>query len=184
MLNVHRRRFILIAWIAVWAGGVGYYYYSRNQAQLERQRTVAATALQAAAENERQAADESQRIEERLKEQTKRMATLQVAKGFGGTLTPEEETSPISGLLGARPPTDQPIPPIIPAAEKFILTHALTATSIDTTPYAVINRQRFRVGDYIPVGPDLVIRVTAIKDGFVIFSGDHYKFKMQLVLAP
>jgi hypothetical protein len=184
MLNVQRRRLILVAWLALWAAGVGYYYYSRNQAQLEHQRAVAKTALQAAAENEKLAAEESQRIEERLKVQTKRMAALQLAKNFGGPLTPEEETSPVSGLLGPRPPADQPIPPIIPAAEKYISGHVLTATSIDTTPYAVIDRERFRVGDHIPVGPDLVIRVSAIKDGYVIFSGDHHKFKMHLVLAP
>ena len=58
------------------------------------------------------------------------------------------------------------------------------APSIDTTPYCVINKQRYRVGDYIAVGPDQMIRVAAIKDGFVIFSGDHYKFKMHLILAP
>jgi hypothetical protein len=183
---VNGRTLILTAWTALWVGGVGYYLYSRNEAQLESQRAVAATAINAAAEKERESAEETQRLEAKLKVQAQRMAALQLAKGFGGTLTPEEETSPVSGLLGTRPQAtaDHPIPPVIPAAEKFISGNTLTATSIDTTPYCVINKQRYRVGDYIAVGPDLMIRVAAIKDGFVIFSGDRYKFKMHLILAP
>jgi hypothetical protein len=170
----------LVAWIALWASGLAYYYHYRHQVEVERQRVELAAAVKAAAEKEKAAAEETQRIQEKIQEQARRMAALQLAKGFGGELTPEEETSPVSGLLGARPPAEQPIPPSVPAVESYIANHTLTATSIDSTPYAVINQHRFRVGDRIPVGPDIVMTVTGIKDGFVIFTAEGRKFKMLL----
>ncbi len=181
MLTSKNRALILIAWTALWVVALWFYYHNRHQAELERQRVALASAVQAAAEKEKTAASETQRIEEKIKEQAKRMAAMQLAKGFPGELTPEEETSPVSGLLGPRPPADQPVPPIIPAVEYYISTHALTATSIDKTPYAVIDQHRYRVGDRIPLGQDVAMFVCAIKDGFVIFAADDRKFKMLLV---
>jgi hypothetical protein len=182
MLTLKNRRLIIVAWMVLWLIALGYFFYSREQVKVEQRRAALAAAVSAAADKEKEAAEEGQRIEEKIQVQAKRMAALQLAKGFGGALTPEEETSPISGLLGARPPADQPIPPIIPAAENYITNHSLTATSIDSTPYAVIDLHRYRVGDRILLGPDQVIFVCAIKDGFVIFAGGDHKFKMQLAL--
>jgi hypothetical protein len=183
MLTPKYRRLIIVAWLILWLVGLGYYYYSRRQVKVEEQRAALAAAVSAAAEKEKEAAEEGQRINEKIQVQAKHMAALQLAKGFGGVLTPEEETSPVSGLLGQRPPADLPIPPIIPAAESYISNHALTATSIDSTPYAVIDQHRYRVGDRVVLGPDQALFVCAIKDGFVIFAGGDHKFKMQLVLS-
>ncbi len=180
MLTSKTRALIVIAWTALWMVALWFYYHNRREAELEKQRLTLAAAVQSATEREKTAASEKQRIEEKIKEQAKRMAALQLSKGFPGELTPEEETSPVSGLLGPRPPADQPIPPIVSAVENYIATHALTATSIDKTPYAVIDQHRYRVGDRVPLGADLGMFVCSIKDGFVIFSVDDRKYKMLL----
>ncbi len=181
MPNPTNRKLILAAWVVIWIAGLSIYLSVRHNAEVERNRAEVAARVQAAAEKERQAAEETRRLQEKIEEQNKRMAALQLSKGFGGALTAEEETSPVSGLLGQRPPADQ-MPPIIPAAEKFIASHALTAISMDTTPYFVIDLQRYRVGDAVQVGTDLYLRVDAIKIGYAIFSGGGHKFKMHLVL--
>jgi cytochrome bd-type quinol oxidase subunit 1 len=181
MPNPTNRKLILAAWVTVWIAAVAIYLNHRHNVDVERKRAEVAAAVEAAAEKERQAAEETRRLQEKIEEQNKRMVALQLSKGFGGALTAEEETSPVSGLLGQRPPAEQ-TPPIIPAAEKFIASHALTAISMDTTPYFVIDLQRYRVGDAIQVGTDLYLRVDAIKVGYAIFSGGGHKFKMHLVL--
>ena len=182
MPNPTNRKLILAAWVIVWVAALGIYLNYRHNVELDRKRAEAVAAVQAAAEKARLAAEETRRLQEKIDEQNRRVAALQLSKGFGGVLTAEEETSPVSGLLGPRPPADQPIPPIIAAAEKFIASHALTAISMDTTPYFVIDLQRYRVGDAVQVGPDLYLRVDAIKIGYAIFSGGGHKFKMHLVL--
>ena len=182
MSITNNRNLILAGWAAVWVAAMGYYFYARHEMDVERRRAEAVAALKAAAEKEKQASEEAARAKERLQEQSKKLADLRSTKGIGGVITPEEEAAPISGLLGERPRADLPTPPIIAAAEYFINSHALTATSIDKTTYCVIDAHRYRIGDQIAVGPDQALRVAVIKDGYVIFWAEGYSFKMLLVL--
>ena len=44
----------------------------------------------------------------------------------------------------------------------------------------MINRQTYRVGNRIAIGPGLELTVSSIEDGFITFTGGIYKFKMRL----
>lgn len=177
---MQKNTLIVAVFVAVWVGGISYYFHARHQALRERERIATELAVKSAAEKERRAAGETQRIQEKLKEHARKMTQAQsdeTARALGPGAARQ------TGLIGPGPLAGEPIPPIIPAAERFVHEQIMTATSLDASPYAVINRQRYRIGDRILIGPDLVLTLSSIEDGFVVFTGDTYKFRMGLTAA-
>lgn len=194
---MNRSTIIVILCVLVSAGGAGYHFYSLHQEKVERERVARVVALKVAADKEKKAADDLRKLQDREKEQSRRVAELEMQQrlpsGPGdnamvvgplkpGTSpgAPAKVTVRAPALVGQGPAAGQPVPPIIAAAEKFIAEARLTSTSLDSAPYAVINRATYRVGNRISIGPGNELTIISIDDGFVIFSGGAYKFKMRL----
>lgn len=194
---MQRSTIIVILCVLLSVSGAGYHFYSIHQEKVERERVAREVTLKVAADKEKKAADDLRKLQEREKEQSRRVAELEMQQRLPtapgdnamvvGPLKPG--TSPgappktrvrVPALVGEGPPAGQPVPPIIPAAEKFFAEARLTSTSLDSAPYAVINRATYRVGNRVAIGPGLELTIISIDDGFVIFSGGAYKFKMQL----
>ena len=174
---------------------MGYHFYSEYQARLERERIARETALKVVAEKEKKAAEELRRLQEKEKEQARKLAELERQQAGLPPLDGAQPVGPAKpvppsarnvaptrqpALVNQGPLPGEPVPPIIPAAEKFIAEARLTSTSLDTAPYAVINRLTYRVGDRLQIAPGMQLTILSIDDGFVIFSGGIYKFKMRL----
>ncbi len=191
---MQRSTIIVILCALVSLGGAGYHFYSQHQAKLERERIVRETALKVAAEKEKKATEELRKLQEKEKEQARRVAELDVQQRQSGDtaivvgpskpvpvpVAPAKAVVRPPALINQGPLPGQPVPPIIPAAEKYIAEARLTSTSLDSAPYAVINRATYRVGDRIVIGPGTELTIVSIDDGFVVFSGGAYKFRMRL----
>lgn len=198
---MERSTIIIIIFVTLGLGGMGYHFYSDYQSKAEKERVAHAIAVKAATEKESKAAAELKRLQDKEQESARKVAelerqqqqipnapvddTLVVGPLKPGT-APAGTGKPVKGrqaaLMGDAPPAGQPIPPIIPAAEKFIADARLTSTSLDNAsqPYAVINRQTYRVGNRIVIGPGLELTVMTIEDGFITFTGGGFKFRMRL----
>ena len=191
---MQRSTIIVILCALVSMGGAGYHFYSQHQAKLEHERIVRETALKVAAEKEKKATEELRKLQEKEKEQASRVAELEVQQRQPGdnaivvgplkpgavpNAPPKVIVRP-PALVSQGPLPGQPVPPIISAAEKFVAEARLTSTSLDSAPYAVINRATYRVGDRIVIGPGTELTIVSIDDGYVIFSGGAYKFRMRL----
>ncbi len=199
---MQRSTIIIALCVLLSVGGAGYHFYSKYQAQVEQERMARETAVKVAVEKEKKAAEELRKLQEKEKEQSRRVAELEAQQRQSGgssdnviTMAPSKPGTAPGGpprggvrppaLVGQGPLPGQPVPPIVAAAEKFIAEARLTSTSLDTSPYAVINRRTFRVGERVDIGPGAVLTIDSIDDGFVIFSGGGYKFKMRLTsLSP
>ena len=201
---MERGTIITIILVVLGLGGAGYHFYSDYQAKIEKERVAHEMAVKAATEKEKKASEELKRLQDKEQEAARKVAELErqqqvlqtqpnlaadetVVIGPGkpgaapaGLSKPPAKRTP--ALIGDGPPPGQPIPPIIPAAEKFIAEARLTSTSLDSQaiPYAVINRQTYRVGNRIVVAPGQELTVTSIEDGVITFSGGAYRFKMRL----
>jgi hypothetical protein len=198
---MERSTIIITIVVVVGLGGMGYHFYSDYQAKVESERVAHEVAVKAATEKEKKAATELKRMQDKEQESNRKVAELerqqqQVATGPaddtmvvgplkpgavpGGPAKPSHKRQ--TALVGDAPPPGQPVPPIIPAAEKFIAEARLTSTSLDnaSTPYAVINRQTYRVGNRIAIAPGQELTVATIEDGFITFTGGTYKFQMRL----
>lgn len=204
---MERGTIIAISIAAVAVGGMGYHFYSEYNAKIERERIAHETAVKAASEKEKKAAEELKRLQDKEQEAARKLADLErqqkqiqdqpnlpsdetviIGSGKSSPAAPSAPKAPakrLPALIGDGPPPGQPMPPIIPAAEKFISEARLTSTSLDaaTIPYAVINRQTYRVGNRIVIAPGQELTVTTIEDGFITFSGGQYRFKMRLASA-
>jgi hypothetical protein len=197
---MERRTIIIIICLIGGLGGMGYHFYSEHAAKVERERVAHEVAVKAATEKEKKAAAELKRLQDKEQESARKVADLerqqqqvptgptdntQVVGPLKPAAVPPGSAKAVgkrqSALLGDGPTPGQPVPPIIPAAEKFIAEARLTSTSLDTTtPYAVINRQTYRVGNRIVVAPGQELTVTSIEDGYITFTGGPYTFKMRL----
>ncbi len=83
-------------------------------------------------------------------------------------------------LMDAPPAPGQTIPPVISAAEAWIATAHLTSTALGTPRFAIINKRGYEQGARVPLPGGLTMTLTRIEDGFVIFEGDGWHFKMRL----
>jgi hypothetical protein len=197
---MERSTIIIIICIVLGTGGMGYHFYSEHAAKLERERIAHELAVKAATEKEKKAAAELKRLQDKEQDAARKLADLERQQDLAqaGPVDSTQVVGPLkpgavpggparpvakrqSALLGDGPAPGQPVPPIIPAAEKFIAEARLTSTSLDTaTPYAVINRQTYRVGNRIVIAPGQELTVATIEDGFITFTGGAYKFRMRL----
>jgi hypothetical protein len=200
---MERSTIIIIVCVALGVCGMGYHFYSERAAKVERERIAHEVAVKAANEKEKKAAAELKRLQDKEQDSARKVAELerQQQHADAGPAAPVDNTQMVGplkpgplpprlpqpvgkrqpALLGDGPPPGQPVPPIIPAAEKFIAEARLTSTSLDTaTPYAVINRQTYRVGNRIVIAPGQELTVATIEDGYITFSGGAYKFRMRL----
>ncbi len=194
---MQRSTIVIILCALLSVSGAGYHFYSLHQEKVELERVAREVALKVAADKEKKATEDLRKLQEREKEQSRRVAELEMqqrlpsAPGDNAMVVgplkpgispgaPPKITVRTAALVGQGPPADQPAPPIIAAAEKFIAEARLTSTSLDSAPYAVINRATYRVGNRIAIGPGTELTIISIDDGFVIFSGGAYKFKMRL----
>ena len=170
----------MVVLVAVCLGGTAVVVVWRHQIARERERIAAEIVAKATAEKEKKAAEEAQQLKEKLKEQERKMALAQAQRERAEAPLTGPAAARQTGLISPRPLPGEPIPPIIPAGERFVLEGLLTATSIDSSPFAVINKQQYHIGDRILVGPDLVLTISSIDDGFVVFTGGYYKFRMRV----
>ena len=199
---MERSTIILSILVAAGIGGMGYHFYSEYQARTEKERVAHAVAVKAASEKEQKAAAELKRLQDKEQESARKVAELERQQQQIQPTTTDDNTIVIGpskpaprpgqpakpaavrqpALIGEGPAPGQPVPPIIPAAEKFISEARLTSTSLDneSQPYAVINRQTYRVGNRLVIAPGKELTVSSIEDGFITFTGGPYKFKMRL----
>ena len=192
---MQRSTIIVILCVLIGIAGMGYHFYSEYEAKLERERLARVAVQTVVAQKERKATEELKKMQDKEKEQARRLADL--AREQSG-LAPAAGAQPVAAalpppsvpgnapaprraaLMGGGPMPGEAVPPIISLAEKFIAETRLTSTSLDTAPYAVINRMTYRVGDRVQIAPGTQLTIVAIEDGFVVFSGGNYKFKMNL----
>ena len=199
---MERSTIIIAICVVLGIGGMTYHFYSEYHSKAEKERVAHEVAVKAATEKEKKAAAELKKLQDKEQEAARKVAELErqqqqqpnapaddtlivgpLKPGAvpGGPVKPTNKPRQ-AALVGNGPAPGQPVPPIIPAAEKFIAEARLTSTSLDTdsTPYAVINRQTYRVGNRIAIGPGLELSVSSIEDGFITFTGGAYKFRMRL----
>jgi len=197
-LFIMERSTIIIIIVAVLGiGGGGYHFYSQYAAKVEKERLAHEMAVKAASEKEKKASAELKRMQDKEQDAARKLAELEQQQRdlpaaptdsamVVGPLKPRGAANPNAkrapALIGDPPAPGQPVPPIIPLAEKFISEARLTSTSLDneSQPYAVINRQTYRVGNRIVIAPGQELTVVTIEDGFITFAGGAYKFKMRL----
>ncbi len=196
---MERSTIIIIVVAVLGVGGGGYHFYSQYAAKAEKERIAHEMAVTAATDKEKKAATELKRMQDKEQDAARKLAELEQQQRdlpaaptdsamVVGPLKPGPRGAPnpnakrAAALIGDPPAPGQPVPPIIPLAEKFIAEARLTSTSLDneSQPYAVINRQTYRVGNRIVIAPGQELTVVTIEDGFITFAGGAYKFKMRL----
>jgi hypothetical protein len=196
---MERSTIIVIILVVLGVGGGSYQLYSKYREKAEKERIAHELAVKAATDKEKKAATDLKRMQEKEQESARKVAELEqqqrdlpaaptdsamvvgpLKPGPRGGPNPNAKRAP--ALIGDPPAPGQPVPPIIPLAEKFISEARLTSTSLDneSMPYAVINRQTYRVGNRIVIAPGHELTVLTIEDGFITFAGGTYKFKMRL----
>lgn len=197
---MQRSTIIVTLCLVLSLGGAGWHFYSEHLIKLENERIAREVAVKVAADKEKKATEELLRLQAKAKEQSRRLAELELqqsqapapaaagdnamfvgpSKPGAGPASPAKVNARAPALISAGPPAGEPVPAIIPTAEKFIAEARLTSTSLDSAPYAVINRATYRVGNHITIAPGIDLTIISIDDGFVVFSGGAYKFKMRL----
>lgn len=202
-----RSRVLLIILVLVGLSGGAYEFYDRYQ-ETHRKRAQAAEAARKAAETaERKAKVEAEKkaaAERAAAEKAATEARLAAQRPPPGTGVKESDPPPVPtevtigtpkiGVAGTPPkvtpppprplmepppPADKPVP-LIPAAEKWINEGRLTSTLMGTPRLAVINKREFQVGQRVGLPGGLGMSLKQIEDGFVIFEGEGYHFKMRL----
>ncbi len=197
-----RSKIILLILIALGLGGGVFQLYSKWEAKVQREQAIAKEEKRKATlEAERKSREQAARLAE--EKERERAAKAQVAAPGTTPTTPPREgdvplktevtvgtpkiapvkVEPTPRPLMDAPPVAQPnrpIPPVIGAAEKWILDNRLTSTLLGVPPLAVISKREYQVGQRVPLPGGASMALSRIEDGFVIFDAEGFRFKMRL----
>ncbi|MBS0658022.1 MAG: hypothetical protein JSR82_07230 [Verrucomicrobia bacterium] len=198
-----RSRLLLIFLVLVGVSGGAYEFYDRYQ-ETQRKRIQAAEAARKAAEKAKLEAERKAAAEKAAQERAAAEKALAAQRMASAPGTPREGDLPVptdvtigtpkvgvSGgppkptppparpLVEPPPPPDKPVP-LIGAAEKWIRENQLTSTLMGTPRLAVITKKEYLVGQKVTLGGGLAITLQQIEDGYVVFEGEGWHFKMRL----
>lgn len=202
-----RSRLLLIILVLVGVSGGAYEFYDRYQ-ETQRKRIQAAEAAKKAAEvaekKKKQEAEKKAAAEKAAAEKAaadKAAAALRASAapgnpkegdlpvptevtigtpkvGVAGT-PPKPTPPPPRPLVEPPPPADKPVP-LIAAAEKWIRDNHLTSTLMGTPRLAVISKKEYTPGQKVSLPGGLAMTLQQIEDGYVVFEGEGWHFKMRL----